>query len=297
VLSSAVLGTPIERSTQAVRLGTGLVTALALGALSTAAEERRVSERLRAVDDMKNTFLHAVSHELRTPLASVKGFADILRRHGRELSPDKVNEIAHSISINADKLQRLLADLLDLDRLERNVLHPTLTPTDVGGLVLNVVEQADVTQQVVHVEAPTVFAEVDGPKVERIVENMISNAAKHTPPHTDIRVVVRPADDGVLIAVEDQGPGVPDDMKEIIFEPFRQGPGEDDFRPAGTGIGLSLVARFAELHGGRAWIEDGDRGGASFRVFLPGRVVSPPPRDTGSKEESARPAAAQASQR
>jgi signal transduction histidine kinase len=273
-LAASLLDTAVDPGPQVVRVATGLVTALALGALATAAEERRVSERLRALDDMKNTFLHAVSHELRTPLASVKGFADILRRHGRDFPPEKVHEIAQSISINADKLQRLLADLLDLDRLTRNVLQPTLLLTDVGALVLNVVEQADVTQQVVRVEAPSVRAYVDGPKLERIVENLVVNAAKHTPPHTHIHVSLRPTPGGLLLTVDDEGPGIPDDLKESIFEPFQQAPGDDNLRPPGTGIGLSLVARFAALHGGRAWVEDRAGGGASFRVFIPTVVES-----------------------
>ena len=83
-----------------------------------------------------------------------------------------------------------------------------------------------------------------------------------------------PHDGGVLIAVEDDGPGVPVELREAIFEPFRQGPTASPHSP-GTGIGLSLVARFAELHGGRAWVEDREGGGASFRVFLPGRVARP----------------------
>ena len=75
--------------------------------------------------------------------------------------------------------------------------------------------------------------------------------------------------EGVLIMVEDDGPGVPEDLRTTIFEPFRQGPAAPSHSP-GTGIGLSLVARFAELHGGRAWVEERPGGGASFRVFLPG---------------------------
>jgi signal transduction histidine kinase len=75
-------------------------------------------------------------------------------------------------------------------------------------------------------------------------------------------------EDGVLIVVEDAGPGVPDDLKQAVFEPFRQGDGGPNPSP-GVGVGLSLVSRFAELHGGRAWVEDRPGGGASFRVFLP----------------------------
>ena len=76
----------------------------------------------------------------------------------------------------------------------------------------------------------------------------------------------------MLISVEDDGPGIPAELREAIFEPFRQGPTASPHAP-GTGIGLSLVARFAELHGGRAWVQDRDGGGASFRVFLPAGPV------------------------
>jgi two-component system sensor histidine kinase MtrB len=100
------------------------------------------------------------------------------------------------------------------------------------------------------------------------VENLLVNAARHTPPDCTIWVKVVPEDGGVLITVEDQGAGVPEELRETIFEPFRQGPGAPAHSP-GVGIGLSLVARFAELHAGRAWVEERPGGGASFKVFLP----------------------------
>jgi signal transduction histidine kinase len=105
------------------------------------------------------------------------------------------------------------------------------------------------------------------------VENLLVNAAKHTPPGSPVGLRVDRAEGGVRITVEDRGKGVPDHLKESVFRPFERGPGKLAHAP-GTGIGLSLVARFAELHGGRAWVEDRPGGGASFRVFLP--AVSSP---------------------
>jgi len=107
---------------------------------------------------------------------------------------------------------------------------------------------------------------LDGAKVERIIENLLVNAARHTPAGTPIWVRIRLLADAVELIVEDSGPGIPDDQKRSIFEPFRQAGGDPS---PGSGIGLSLVSRFAELHGGRAWVQERSGGGASFHVILP----------------------------
>ncbi len=231
--------------------------------------EREAAERLRSVDVMKDAFLSAVSHELRTPLSVVLGFATTLQQNDLLLEPDDRKIMLDRLAANANKLHQLLADLLDLDRTARGILEPQRSTLDVAELVMRVTEEAELQGHPLSVEAEPVLADVDGPKVERIVENLVTNAAKYTPDGTPVRVIVRKQDDGVLIAVEDHGPGIPEALKEAVFEPFQRGP--DAPRLAtGTGIGLSLVARFAELHGGRAWVEDRPGGGSSFRVFLPG---------------------------
>src|SRR5205085_7453426 len=161
---------------------------------------------------------------------------------------------------------------LDVDRLGRGILKPKRRLLDVGEFVRQLVEGSEILEaRTVHVDAPPLEAEIDPSKVERIVENLLSNAVRHTPPGTPVWVSVRakqePEGDGVLISVEDAGPGIPEELREIVFEPFRQGEDTVTYSP-GMGLGLSLVARFAELHGGRAWVEERTGGGAAFRVFL-----------------------------
>ncbi|HEV8563699.1 MAG TPA: sensor histidine kinase, partial [Actinomycetota bacterium] len=208
-------------------------------------------------------------HELRSPLTSILGLSLTLQRQAAVLPVEEQTDLLDRLAMNARKLDRLLKDLLDIDRLNRGIVAPQYRVTDVGALAMRTVESLEaLTDRSVEMQAEAVVLSVDPAKVERIVENLLVNAVRHTEPHSRIWLRVGPAEGGVLISVEDDGPGVPRHLREAIFEPFRQGPTPSKASP-GTGIGLSLVARFAELHGGRAWVEDREGGGASFRVLLP----------------------------
>jgi signal transduction histidine kinase len=153
---------------------------------------------------------------------------------------------------------------------------PKLEATDVGALVQRVVGESElIADSRVRVDIQQVTVPVDAAKVERIVENLLANASRHTPPTATIWVSVQPEAGGVLLTVEDDGPGIPQVLRASIFEPFQQGDNAPAHAP-GVGVGLTLVRRFAELHGGRAWVQDRDGGGASFRVFLPGSPAGAP---------------------
>jgi len=179
-------------------------------------------------------------------------------------------DLVHRVAANARKLERLLGDLLDLDRLQRGIVSPQRRPTDVGALIGRVLAEVENPDgRTIDVEVGLLTATIDGPKVERIVENLVANALRHTPPEAHVLVWAHAVDGGIEIGVDDAGPGVPAEARESIFEPFEQRPGPSSGHSPGVGIGLSLVRRFAELHDGRAWVEPRDGGGSSFRVFLP----------------------------
>jgi PAS domain S-box-containing protein len=231
--------------------------------------ERRAVERLREADDMKNTFLTAVSHDLRTPLAAILGSA-ITLDNADELgvSEEDRRQLTRSLARKAKRLTAMVGDLLDVDRLTRGLVQPRRDHTDIGALLGRTVAESDVLEErTVHVQAEPLGAWVDESMVVRIVENLLVNATKHTPPGTTIWVRALRVDTGVVLVVEDDGPGVPAAERERLFQPFERG--ERSAPSPGLGVGLSLVARFAEAHGGRAWVEDRPGGGASFRVLLP----------------------------
>src|SRR4029077_6592666 len=205
--------------------------------------QEEVSDDLRAQNDMKNTLLHAVSHDLKGPLAGILGAMQTIRRADQlKLTGVELNDLYGVIEQAGKKAARLVDDLLDLDRLRRGQLQPERALTDVGALADRIsTELAPLSGHPVRVESDPVMVDIDPGKVERIVENLLNNAARHTPQGTPVRVLVNELPGGVQLVVEDEGPGVPNEMKDEIFEPFRQG----ETARGGGGIGLSLVYRFA----------------------------------------------------
>jgi len=168
--------------------------------------------------------LSAVSHDLRTPLAAILGLALTMAREDLDLSADRARNFASRIAVNARRLDHLVSDLLDLDRLSRGILELDVTPTDLAVLIRKATADPDLlVDHPVSLELEPVSIAVDAAKVERIVENLPANSVRHTPAGTRVRVKVLPVSGGAEIAVEDAGPGVDERIRQAIFEPFRQG--------------------------------------------------------------------------
>src|SRR5438067_3310275 len=221
----------------------------------------------KGLEQLRENILATVSHELRTPLTSILGFALTLKERGAGLVAKTRDEIVGHLVEQSQKLDRLLSDLLDLDRLRHGSAGPKFRETDVAALVHQIVDGYGQDGRRVEIDAEPVVAEVDAARLERIVENLLANAIKHTPPGTDVRVRVAEAGDAFVLTVDDRGDGVPDHERESVFELFNRGDAHESL--PGAGIGLALVAQFAAVHHGRAWVEDNPGGGASFRVELP----------------------------
>jgi PAS domain S-box-containing protein len=232
--------------------------------------ERQATEEMRRADEIKTTFLTAVSHDIRTPLSAILGNALTLEEGDRlGITDEERKQLIQSLAAKSRRLNAIVTDLLDTERLARGVMEPRLQEIAVGRLIsLLVWDSASMAGRQVHVDTRSVTAWVDPQMISRIVENLLMNAARHTPPECQVWVKVQPEGDDLLIVVEDDGPGIPVEHRESIFRAFEHGPMTSVHNP-GVGVGLSLVAKFAELHGGRVWVDERQGGGASFRTLIP----------------------------
>jgi PAS domain S-box-containing protein len=227
--------------------------------------EHEVADRLRSLDEVKDTFVAAVSHDLRSPLTAILGSARTLQEHGEGLSREDHDALVGGIIVKAHRLASLVEDLLDLDRLRRGAATARRTPQDLAVLATGVLGATGLAERrAVTLQLRPVTVPLDRAMAERIIENLLTNAELHTPRDAQLWVGVGPVPEGAELVVADDGPGIDPVLHEALFEPFRQGP--EAGRAGGVGVGLALVRRFAELHGGRAWVCDRPGGGASFHV-------------------------------
>jgi signal transduction histidine kinase len=232
------------------------------------AETTEEYEQLRDLDRWKDAFLAAAAHDLRAPLTTVRRLAARLEQ--QPTPPEEVVRHATDIMDQTDRLRQLLDDLLDLDRFTRGAVTAQREPTDVLALAVEVVAELAADDHPVEVLGSPVTAAVDRPRVAQIVRNLVTNAVAHTPAGTPVRVrVERHGDgDGAVVVVEDEGPGVPAVVRDDLLLPFVSAASHAG-DSGGTGIGLSLVDLFAQLHGGQVRVEDRDGGGTRFVVELP----------------------------
>ncbi len=223
-------------------------------------------------DDKRGSYLAAVSHELRTPVTSIIGFASTVRASADAIDASDRDHMLEILEEEARRLDAMLTDLLDIERIEsgRAELQPEIA--DVSKMVRDVCDVAERrTGRTIEVNVPPKLeALIDVPKIERVVDNLLSNACKFSAPGDWVGVSVEDAGShGVRIIVQDSGPGIPENERDCIFEAFNRGVANSGCAK-GTGVGLVLVARFVSLHGGPVIVGERDGGGASFSVELPG---------------------------
>jgi two-component system sensor histidine kinase KdpD len=237
------------------------------------AAEATAAEVARQGDALKSALLDSVSHDLRTPLAAIRAAAGNLMDSQVELTRDETRSTARSIDVEAQRLSRLVRNMLDLSRIEGGALHPDLELYDLADLVDPVAERLTPMLRPAPVEVqipPDLPAvRVDALFVDQILANLLENAARYAPDRP-IRVSAAEADGGVELVVEDAGPGVPASQLPRLFDRFYRGPARQGLRTeGGSGIGLTVVKGLAEAMGGSVEARASALGGLAVAVMLP----------------------------
>ncbi len=256
----------VDRAT-AASLAAFAAQALAIARRYAGELERRVA--VEASDALKSGLLAALSHDLRTPIAALAGIAETLLLRNEELDNDRRADLLSRVLRSARRMDRMIADLLDIERDSFGLLELDRRDVDVIPFIDRVVREMDVPRSIpVTVHGESRVAQLDPAKLERVIENLVINAAKHAPRGTEVRVQIMPEPGAVTIAIDDDGQGVPPDERERIFAAFAQA-GPAPQRSKGVGLGLHVCSILVNAHGGRIWVEDSATGGASFRCWIP----------------------------
>jgi signal transduction histidine kinase len=243
-----------------------MATAVAESRAQELGKERAEVARLRQVDLARSEFVAVAAHEFRTPLAAIIGVLSTLRTHGATLQPQVRTELIDGASAQAERLARLVEDLLTVSRIEDGVLRLSMVPIDVRSLISEAARASGTTGRVnveLHRMDPIV-CDVDA--MIRVLTNLLDNARKYSPEGERIGLDVTQDDGIVRFAVRDSGPGVPEEERDAIFERFRRG--EETGKP-GAGLGLYISRGLVQAHGGELTVGDAPEGGAEFAFWLP----------------------------
>ena len=232
------------------------------------------AEALRRSDAAKTAVLRSVSHDLRSPITAILAASDLLDGSSGSLSDSDRAELVTSIGVQAERLHRLVSNLLELSRLEAGAARPALELWTIDGLVARALEVVGPENELVDVLLPDdlPLVRVDPTQIERALANVVENALKASPRGARVLVDASTTGSEVVVRVVDRGPGIPAHEHERIFEPFVRGAERGGTR--GSGLGLAIARGFASLNGGGVSVRSTPGGGATFSLALPAVVES-----------------------
>jgi len=217
----------------------------------------------RELDRMKSSLISTVSHELRTPLAAIKGYASTLLAEDVRWEETAQREFLSIISQEADRLSQLVNNLLDLSRLEAGSLKLSLQPCDVRALITDAIAQMHLPTRLdleMEVEEGLPPLQVDRVRIETVIRNLVENAVKYAGPEASIRIQAQRSGEHVIFRVSDNGPGIPPEERERIFESFYRVESGLTRTASGAGLGLAICHGLVRAHGGNIWVESPAKG-------------------------------------
>lgn len=227
----------------------------------------------RLMEKIKSEFISIVSHELRTPLTSIRSSLGLLSTSSIRNQPEKMQKILDVAASNAERLTRLLNDILDLERLETSKFVLNKKSCDAITLINLAVDSIQTIAKEenisVQILGNSVQLWVDEDRILQTLVNLISNAIKFSPPHTTIKISVEETPDSHLFKIQDQGRGIPSDKIETIFGKFQQVDASDSRVKGGTGLGLAICRSIIQQHRGKIWAESVLGQGSTFYFYIP----------------------------
>lgn len=250
-------------------------TALAVERATLAEEARAAWERVEA-EFLRNTLLSGVSHDLRTPLAAILGAASGLAQNGDQLNSTARRELIDTVVTQAERMERLINNLLDMTRLESGglVLKKEWQPVhEVVGSALRALDRRLRNRPVkINLPADLPLVHIDAVTIEQVLVNLLDNAIEYTPPDSEIEISARAVDQEVTVEIADKGPGLPPGTERQVFDKFFRAA---DAGPRGVGLGLAIARGIVEAHGGKIAAANRSVGGASFTFTIPGSGIPP----------------------
>lgn len=242
-------------------------TSLALGRLAFSAERRGLQEELRTAERMKTEFVAMTSHELRTPLTSIRAATSMIRSYWDTIADERKHRLLEVIEGQAQRLSRLVENILAAANIEAGVVLPRITTVDLAAAADDVARDfAAEVDVVVDCERP-LYAEADADHMRQILVNFVGNSLKYGRP--PIGITGRGYQDRIELRVTDNGPGVPPDFVPRLFDRFTQASSGDSRHASGSGLGLSIVKGLAEASGGSVHYEPLEPHGSCFVLTLP----------------------------
>lgn len=241
--------------------------------------DRATVDKLSLLDLRTQDFVSTVSHELRTPLTVIQGLGQTLLRRWDDLGASQRQDLLQRIDANTDRLAVMVRSLLDTSAVERGELTPSREPVPLWALAQAVAHRLEPlsSDHAVEVDVPkSLVVEADPALVDHVLENLLANVVKHTPPGTRTWVRAQRVDGKVRVSVRDDGPGIPPEDLPHVLDRFYRG-GSLTARPAGgLGLGLALARAIVRSHGSTLEVDSSPETGTEFRFLLPDASVSPP---------------------
>jgi signal transduction histidine kinase len=235
---------------------------------------------LTEMNQLKDDFVSSVSHELRTPLTSIQGYVKTLLRPDVEFLPEQKTQFLETINRQSERLRQLIEDLLVVARLESKREAPVVTTMSLRHLALQVIDElrSRGSSHTLHLRLGEDLPPIrtDSGKVHQIISNLVDNAIKYTPERTRITIAGRLSRDGIIVSVEDEGPGISVDKQGQIFDRFFQVDQSSTRSVGGTGLGLYICRKLADSIGAQVWLERSDPSGSVFSVSLPWELSEVP---------------------